>query len=281
MAIDPAKFESLRGKDATSPDFDARTGGSGHAMTAVGYRTDPLRGTYFLLKNSWSKEWGDQGYAWMSESTLMRNLDEAYVVEASAVAPTITGAPAVPAIPSIPGIPSIPATPTPATPSTSATPTAPASAPSADPSGPPSDPGPSPFPAWPLPIPIAGLPGLPGAPSASDPGCGATQVADVLSGACVKPCSDGSAPFGGVCAIGGGCPKGFASILGLCVPAAPDKSGEGLDGIKYDCGLGGCVYSIPKGAHGCMTAGGCKKVCPAPRFLLASGATPAALVCSE
>jgi len=33
-----------------------------HAVIAVGYGTDPTYGPYFLVRNSWSASWGDQGY---------------------------------------------------------------------------------------------------------------------------------------------------------------------------------------------------------------------------
>jgi cathepsin L len=33
-----------------------------HAVIAVGYGTDPTYGAYFLVRNSWSASWGDQGY---------------------------------------------------------------------------------------------------------------------------------------------------------------------------------------------------------------------------
>lgn len=33
-----------------------------HAVIAVGYGTDATAGPYFLVRNSWSASWGDQGY---------------------------------------------------------------------------------------------------------------------------------------------------------------------------------------------------------------------------
>jgi cathepsin L len=33
-----------------------------HAVIAVGYGTDPTAGPYYLVRNSWSASWGDQGY---------------------------------------------------------------------------------------------------------------------------------------------------------------------------------------------------------------------------
>jgi len=33
-----------------------------HAVTAVGYGMDPTYGGYYIVRNSWSADWGDQGY---------------------------------------------------------------------------------------------------------------------------------------------------------------------------------------------------------------------------
>ncbi len=33
-----------------------------HAVTAVGYGNDPTYGGYYIVRNSWSASWGDQGY---------------------------------------------------------------------------------------------------------------------------------------------------------------------------------------------------------------------------
>jgi C1A family cysteine protease len=33
-----------------------------HAVVAVGYGTDPTYGAYYIVRNSWSASWGDQGY---------------------------------------------------------------------------------------------------------------------------------------------------------------------------------------------------------------------------
>ena len=33
-----------------------------HAITAVGYGTDPTAGEYYIVRNSWGASWGDQGY---------------------------------------------------------------------------------------------------------------------------------------------------------------------------------------------------------------------------
>ena len=33
-----------------------------HAITAIGYGTDPTAGDYYILRNSWSDSWGNKGY---------------------------------------------------------------------------------------------------------------------------------------------------------------------------------------------------------------------------
>jgi len=84
-------FARFRGKGVI-PDFDARASRAGHAMAIVGYKTQ-ANGTYFLIKNSWGPKWGDQGYAWMHEDTLLRNIRYApYIVEVGpAQSPAVPG----------------------------------------------------------------------------------------------------------------------------------------------------------------------------------------------
>jgi cathepsin L len=43
------------GCNQTNPDID-------HAVQLVGYGTDAQHGDYYLVRNSWSSQWGDQGY---------------------------------------------------------------------------------------------------------------------------------------------------------------------------------------------------------------------------
>jgi hypothetical protein len=87
MRCDPDAFDTdalLRGHDGLSfvlPHFDPEDATAGHALLIVGYRVQPS-GTYFLFHNSWGEAWGDRGYAWIHETTLMRNLTSAYTVDA-------------------------------------------------------------------------------------------------------------------------------------------------------------------------------------------------------
>ncbi|MCC6522892.1 MAG: hypothetical protein IT373_09545 [Polyangiaceae bacterium] len=72
--------------------------GIGHAVLLVGYRFGPL-GREFLFQNSWGRDWGQQGFAWLPESMLQSHLRYAYRVRVS-----LAGAPAWPAPPGSPPV---------------------------------------------------------------------------------------------------------------------------------------------------------------------------------
>jgi hypothetical protein len=57
----------------------------GHAIAMVGYRTGKSGKTYYKIQNSWGPEWGTDGYAYIDEDTLARNLRGAYTVEVDVV----------------------------------------------------------------------------------------------------------------------------------------------------------------------------------------------------
>lgn len=64
-------------------DYDWKTSkkNMGHAIVLAGYRT-VSNATYYLVHNSWGDDWGDDGYAYVHETTLMRNISSAYSVDA-------------------------------------------------------------------------------------------------------------------------------------------------------------------------------------------------------
>jgi len=42
---------------------------------------DTAKGTFYLIHNSWGTKWGTEGYGWIYEKTLARNISDAYVVQ--------------------------------------------------------------------------------------------------------------------------------------------------------------------------------------------------------
>lgn len=52
----------FNGCNQTNPDID-------HAVQLVGYGTDPTLGDYWLVRNSWSPVWGEQGYIRLHRSS--------------------------------------------------------------------------------------------------------------------------------------------------------------------------------------------------------------------
>lgn len=74
-ALQHAAFGSL------IADYDESRKKSGHAVALAGYRTE-RDATYYLIHNSWGTQWGDDGYAWIAERTLLANIKVAYLVDA-------------------------------------------------------------------------------------------------------------------------------------------------------------------------------------------------------
>jgi hypothetical protein len=109
--------------------------------------------------------------------------------------------------------------------------------------------------------------------------CAAEKAPDSVDGVCAPVCGDGGPRHGGYCGVTEDCSRGFVNLAGYCVLAAPKAKGtEPKSGIAFTCAPSGCIYTIPKGAHGCAE-GTCQKSCPAPDFRLGSG--KGGLLCLE
>jgi hypothetical protein len=109
--------------------------------------------------------------------------------------------------------------------------------------------------------------------------CEGDQAPDSISGLCAGKCSDGSPRHNDVCASASDCPAGQVNLMGECMLAAP--AGSGVDPqsrVKWECGPGGCSYSMPKGVLNCAQDQ-CAVSCPAPDFRLAT--TPRGFGCVD
>jgi hypothetical protein len=173
-------------QNAVIPDYET-VDDTGHAVVLAGYRTLPNGTKQFLIHNSWSARWGENGYGWISEAMVTKYTRAAYRVR---VADARGGsAPSVPAVPGsplpVPGAPGAPA-----------------------PSGGDCPAGQVQEPVFGTCVP-GGLPGFPGAggqgpaPTKQGPppqgSCPAGQVPDMMSGGCVAACPGGSPAVGGMC----------------------------------------------------------------------------------
>jgi hypothetical protein len=69
------KFKDFRGKSNFDELISESATRGGHAMTVVGY--DDARQA-FRLVNSWGKQWGDRGFAWISYEAFNSNVRESY-----------------------------------------------------------------------------------------------------------------------------------------------------------------------------------------------------------
>jgi hypothetical protein len=112
--------------------------------------------------------------------------------------------------------------------------------------------------------------------------CVADLVPDSITGNCAKACADGSPRHADVCpAPKETCPAGYVNLTGACVRAAPVAKGVTPDGqITFQCGVGGCAYTVPKALDPACTGSLCKAACPSPEFRLAKDGT-GALTCIE
>jgi hypothetical protein len=71
-----AQFQAFKGDSVL--DIPGVMNGTGHTMVAVGY--DDGRHA-FRIQNSWGRNFGDGGYAWLSYDFWMRNVHVGYVVD--------------------------------------------------------------------------------------------------------------------------------------------------------------------------------------------------------
>jgi hypothetical protein len=169
-------------QDGVIPDYET-VDDTGHAVVLAGYRTLSNRTKQFLVHNSWSARWGENGYGWISEAMVAKYTRAAYRVR-------ITDAAGGGTMPN----PSVPAPPLPS-------------------QHPKQTPASSDCPAGEVKEPVFGtcipdgLPGLPGAPAPgrgparSQPhnGCPQGQAPDMVTGQCTSTCIGGGPSIGGMC----------------------------------------------------------------------------------
>ena len=187
--LDPASWKSSAMTEGVIPDYVPTTD-VGHAVTLVGYRTTPM-GRQYLIHNSWGEDWGEGGYAWISERMVRENTRSAYKLVVEGYGLSSNGGQPVnpngPAGPSANGCPQgqIPDAVTRQCAALCPSGSAPAAGVCL-----PSIPGFGPAPTQ---------PGQPGAPQST---CPQGQVVDVFSGQCSAPCANGAPPAGGLCMPG-------------------------------------------------------------------------------
>ncbi len=111
--------------------------------------------------------------------------------------------------------------------------------------------------------------------------CIAALVPDSITGNCTKACPDGSPRHADVCpAAKDSCPTGYVNLTGSCVRGAPVTKGATPDGrVAFQCGIGGCSYTIARSLDAACTGTICKASCPAPEFRLAKDSS--GLTCIE
>ncbi|CAJ0589745.1 unnamed protein product [Cylicocyclus nassatus] len=68
VAIDASRFSFMLYRKGVYYDENCSSEDLNHGVLVVGYGTDPEGGEYWLVKNSWSKDWGDGGYIRMARN---------------------------------------------------------------------------------------------------------------------------------------------------------------------------------------------------------------------
>ena len=66
----------ISGSICVTPEFEAYTGGVfkdttgctslDHSISIAGYGTDPEHGDYWVIRNSWGTDWGENGYVYVA-----------------------------------------------------------------------------------------------------------------------------------------------------------------------------------------------------------------------
>lgn len=211
VALDLKAWSAVRHKPrAVLEDWENNSGG--HAVVLVGFRTTPS-GRQFLIHNSWGTDWGDNGYAWISETMLRERSLDAFVIAAGDVSGR-----------------SLPTRPLPTTKTGPTTPVPP-------------PPGVLPPVPFPFPFLLPGLEKTPVPPSAAV--CAAGQVRDALFGTWSAACGGGGSPVAGLC------PTLPGTTGGTATPTRPDcGAGEARDVMTGSC-QPKCPSGAPRAAGVC------------------------------
>ncbi len=99
--------------------------------------------------------------------------------------------------------------------------------------------------------------------------CPVGQAPDSHTGQCAAECKEGGPQHNGVCPELSDCGAGQVNLWGQCIGAAPtDKGKDEKSEISFNCGPGGCAYTLPKHIGKC-SAEPCMISCPAPSFHVA------------
>jgi len=61
ISVDASSFSDYNSGIFSGCDFNKNID-LDHAVVAVGYGTDEKLGDYFIVRNSWTSSWGEEGY---------------------------------------------------------------------------------------------------------------------------------------------------------------------------------------------------------------------------